>query len=222
MPVTTFVSASGGQGTTTLAAVFALHLASQARAKDATVLLVAHDPDDMAATLGLPTARPYLADVVPGLQFIPDTTVDHDAWAVVYDAGTVGPHVTRHDLPVGTIYQVLRGPSYTGLRRIVAGALLADAIVTVTEPGRALTTADVRDVTGLPVIDGWKQEPATARAVDAGLLMGRLPGVPARLAPPAVDTDRDSPAQVRARRVLDGWSHPPGGAVPPDIDPSLP
>jgi hypothetical protein len=149
---------------------------------------------------------------------------------VVYDAGTVGPDVTRDDLPAGTVYLVLRGPSYTGLRRILNGALRADAIVTVTEPGRALTSADVREVTGIRVIDGWNYTAATARAVDAGLLAARRPTLPAALTGRAVapvdwETAGRSPApgsSERGRRLIDQWWTVADTAPSSDIDPPSP
>jgi hypothetical protein len=49
------------------------------------------------------------------------------------------------------------------------------AVVLVTEPGRVLGKADVESVVGAPVIAEISLDPAVARAVDAGLLAGRVP-----------------------------------------------
>jgi hypothetical protein len=228
--VTTFASASGGQGTTTLAAVYALHVADRARQRGNTARLVSHDPDDMAATLGLPTGPEAGSPlhVISGLVVAAHIGLDGPA---VYDAGTLGPNVTRDDLPPGAVYLVLRGPSYNGLRRIVNSALWADAIVTVTEPGRALTSADVREVTGMHVIDGWEHPAATSRAIDAGLLVAKPPEQPAELTARAVVAGRvwlvESAAvppssSETGRRVIDDWSVAPHTAPTSNFDPPSP
>jgi hypothetical protein len=48
-------------------------------------------------------------------------------------------------------------------------------VVLVTEPGRALDRGDVERVVGAPVRAEVAVDPAVARAVDAGLLVSRLP-----------------------------------------------
>jgi hypothetical protein len=66
-------------------------------------------------------------------------------------------------------------PCYLSLRRIVAAPLQPTGIVLVVEPGRALDRVDVEQVVGVPVVAEVLVEPAVARVVDAGLLVGRLP-----------------------------------------------
>ena len=53
-------------------------------------------------------------------------------------------------------------------------------VVLLSEPGRALTRADVEDCVGAPVVAEVAVDPQVARAVDAGLLATRLPRALAR------------------------------------------
>lgn len=69
---------------------------------------------------------------------------------------------------------------YLGLRRAARGGWRADGVVVVTEPGRSLAARDVADVLGAPVLAEVTLDPAVARAVDAGLLVRRVPRVLAR------------------------------------------
>jgi len=64
---------------------------------------------------------------------------------------------------------------YLSLRRAVALALRPTGVVLVVEVGRALGAPDVEDVLGAPVLAEVDVDPAVARAVDAGLLAGRVP-----------------------------------------------
>ena len=48
-------------------------------------------------------------------------------------------------------------------------------MVLIDEPGRALRARDVEHALGAPVIAEIGYDPAVARAVDAGLLVARLP-----------------------------------------------
>jgi hypothetical protein len=45
----------------------------------------------------------------------------------------------------------------------------------VAEPGRALGAADVERAIGVPIVVSVACDPVVARAVDAGLLVGRFP-----------------------------------------------
>lgn len=66
-------------------------------------------------------------------------------------------------------------PCYLALRRVVASRVRPTAVVVVSEPWRALTSADVADVVGAPVVAEIAVEGSVARSVDAGLLATRLP-----------------------------------------------
>jgi hypothetical protein len=53
-------------------------------------------------------------------------------------------------------------------------------VVLINEPGRALGRKDIESVLGIPVVADVLIDPNVARAVDAGLLAGRLPRTLAR------------------------------------------
>jgi len=61
------------------------------------------------------------------------------------------------------------------LRRAIAAPLRPSGCVLVNEPGRVLGRSDVEDLLGVPVRAEIDVEQSVARAVDAGLLPGRLP-----------------------------------------------
>jgi len=70
---------------------------------------------------------------------------------------------------------------YLALRRAVGvGEHLATAAVLVREPGRSISGREVERVLGVPVVAEVPYDPAIARAVDAGLLLARLPASLAR------------------------------------------
>ena len=71
---------------------------------------------------------------------------------------------------------VVRG-CYLALRRAVRSSLLerAAGVVLLEEAGRSLGAAEVADVLDRPVLARVPVRSAIARAVDAGVLSGRLP-----------------------------------------------
>lgn len=96
---------------------------------------------------------------------------------VVVDAGT---------RPQGDAAEVVRSahmsllvlrPCYLALRRAATCVIRPHGVVLITEPGRALGRIDVEQVLGVPVRAELPFDPAVARAVDAGLLAGRVPRV---------------------------------------------
>ena len=66
-------------------------------------------------------------------------------------------------------------PCYLALRCASVLTTKPDGIIVITEPGRALGAHDVESVVGAPVLAEIPFDPAIARAVDAGLLAGRVP-----------------------------------------------
>ena len=66
-------------------------------------------------------------------------------------------------------------PCYLALRRASLLTTKPDGVIVITEPGRALGVHDVESVVGAPVLAEIPFDPAIARAVDAGLLAGRVP-----------------------------------------------
>jgi MinD superfamily P-loop ATPase len=93
---------------------------------------------------------------------------------VVIDAGSSGrppPAVLRaadHAL-------LVTRPCYLALRAAMRSQARPTGIVLVDEPGRALRPRDVEASLGAPVVAHVLLDPAIARAVDAGLLLARLP-----------------------------------------------
>lgn len=102
---------------------------------------------------------------------------------VVVDVGLVGEltgsapaGVLRHALALSLTESLLvTRPCYLALRRGAAVGLRPSGVVLVDEPARALGPADVEAVLGAPLRAVVDLDPAVARAVDAGLLVGRLP-----------------------------------------------
>ena len=73
-----------------------------------------------------------------------------------------------------TSYLVIR-PCYLALRRAATLERQPTGIILITEDGRALGRHDVEAVIGVPVVAEIPYESSISRAVDAGLLAGRLP-----------------------------------------------
>ena len=98
-----------------------------------------------------------------------------DARPVVADCGS---------LPVGARLAVAAGasvsllvlrPCYLALRRAAAFPLRPSGVVLVEEHGRRLKASDVEAVLDVPVRAVVESDPAIAGAVDAGVLVDRLP-----------------------------------------------
>jgi hypothetical protein len=92
---------------------------------------------------------------------------------VIIDAGTGCPPQALHDAAEHSL--LVTRPCYIALRRAQQLAIRPTGIVLVDEPGRALTSSDVEHALGVPVVAEVRLDPAVARAVDAGLLIARLP-----------------------------------------------
>jgi MinD superfamily P-loop ATPase len=96
----------------------------------------------------------------------------------IVDAGSglatipILPHATRSLL-------IIR-PCYLALRRASLLTTTPHGVIVIAEPGRALGVHDVESVVGAPVVAEIPFDPAIARAVDAGLLAGRVPSLLAK------------------------------------------
>lgn len=147
------IGAKGGVGTSTIAV--ALAIATGGTAVAVTI--------DGAADLR----------AIAGMNQEPDIAVNFGDGPNVVDLGSTLPD----ERPDGILVAVVRGPDYVGLRRLLnfPESLRPDGVIVVTEPGRALNAADVEATTSLPVLADIPWDPAVARAVDAGLLMSRMP-----------------------------------------------
>ncbi|MDQ1445985.1 MAG: hypothetical protein QOI20_2449 [Acidimicrobiaceae bacterium] len=94
---------------------------------------------------------------------------------VVVDCGSTGGPLAYTLAGAASLSLLVLRPCYLGLRRALAAPVRPSGVVLVTEPGRSLTKADVEDALGVPVRAEVPWSDGVARAVDAGLLAGRLP-----------------------------------------------
>ncbi len=100
---------------------------------------------------------------------------------VVVDCGRVGHEsdpastVRRTLAAAGTHSLLVTRGCYLALRHAVQAPLRPSAVVLVDEPGRSLGRLDVEAVVGAPVVARVPWDAGVARAVDAGLLVDRLP-----------------------------------------------
>lgn len=92
---------------------------------------------------------------------------------VTVDVGTATPpEALRHR---ATRSLLVTRPCYLALRRAVRNPVRPTGVVLIDEPGHGLRHRDVEHAIGVPVEATVAFDPAIARAVDAGLLTGRLP-----------------------------------------------
>jgi len=94
---------------------------------------------------------------------------------VVADCGSAAAGAALAVAAAAEISLLVLRPCYLALRRALAAPIRPTAIVLVNEPGRALTRRDIEEVMGVPVRAEIDFDPSIARAVDAGLLAGRVP-----------------------------------------------
>jgi hypothetical protein len=132
-----------------------------------------------AATPGLRVVPAGSASAMP--RAVPPARVDllGDTLAanhgeVVVDLGLPTPDLLPLLARADRSLLVLR-PCYLALRRATALPTRPTGVVLVTEPGRALGRRDIEEVVGVKVAAEIDVQPTIARAVDAGLLAGRLP-----------------------------------------------
>jgi hypothetical protein len=175
MPRTiTLLGARGGSGTSTVAAALACHAATET-----TVALTSHDPIAMAHLLAVPAplpGAPVTAASNLTLTIEGDRETAHAHLSVI-DAGTLAD--SRSDGNEDARYLVARGPCYLALATFVARAERNfDGLVLLMEPGRAMTAANVADVTGLPVVATVPVHARVARCIDAGVLASRTERLP--------------------------------------------
>lgn len=165
----TFTGARGGHGTTTVAAVVALHAA-----RHAPTVLVSPDIDAACALLGASCSGDAAIDVFPGLSLAADRPDAADSRLVVVDEGTLASKPPGDPTAAEEHYLVLRGPCYVALATTLAADIDGiKGIVLVTERDRSLRPCDVTDVLGIPVVATVTLSPQVARAIDAGLLPSR-------------------------------------------------
>ena len=169
----TFTGARGGHGTTTVAAVVALHAA-----RTAPTVLVSPDTEAACALLGASCGHHdhRAIDIAPNLLLAPERPDSGGDRIVVVDEGTLASKPPSTPTATEEHYLVLRGPCYVALATILAADIDGiEGIVLVSERDRSLRAADVTDVLGIPVVATVTLSPQVARTVDAGLLSSRYP-----------------------------------------------
>jgi len=100
-----------------------------------------------------------------------------NAAAVVVDGGVAGRDPLTDAFARAGVSLLVTRPCYLSLRRAVRHPVPADGVVLVADAGRALDRRDVEQVLGLPVLCTVQVDPVVSRAVDAGVLVTRLPRV---------------------------------------------
>lgn len=99
-----------------------------------------------------------------------------DARPVVVDCGSAPDRARLAVAAAATHSLLVLRPCYLALRRAVASPVRPSGVVLVAESWRSLRARDVEEALGVPVRAVVDHDPGIARAVDAGLLAGRLPG----------------------------------------------
>jgi Mrp family chromosome partitioning ATPase len=197
-------SVKGGTGTSVVAAALALLLSRRVPsgvvladlAGDAPAVLGLPEPSSPGLT-GWLSAGPQVpaeglarleVEVAPQLALLPRgsgplvpdraevlaAVLDRGARPVVVDCGRAG-HTESLVIDRARRSILVIRPCYLALRRASAAPRRPTEVVLVREPGRVLSRHDVESVVGAPVLAEIEADPAVARAVDAGLLRGRLP-----------------------------------------------
>jgi len=191
-------AAKGGSGTTVVAASVALAnpqptLLVDLHRDQPLVLGLAepdspgvHDwlastaPQSRLASLEI-AVRPRL-DLLPGGHWGASSPQRWDQFAaallaerrdVIVDVGTRPPPEAL--VAVASRTWLVTRPCYLALRAAARSSVRSTGVVLVDEPGRALRAADVEASVGAPVAAVLLYDPAVSRAVDAGLLVARLP-----------------------------------------------
>jgi hypothetical protein len=159
-------------------------------------------PDDALARLEV--------DAAPGLRVLPwhgrsmDSAVGAgrgeslaaalgaDPRAVVVDCGRADTEAALAVASQASVSLLVIRPCYLALRRALEMPVRPSGIFLVEEPiERPLGRADVEDVLGVPVRARIELDSAVARAVDAGLLAGRVPRVLERALRPLLAAGRE-------------------------------
>jgi MinD-like ATPase involved in chromosome partitioning or flagellar assembly len=200
-------SVKGGSGTTVVAASLALLLGRRSEpgallvdlAGDAPAVLGMAEPTgagvgdwldgpgrDLAALLQSEVeAAPFVRllpmgtrTLAPGSPLI--EALAQDERTIIIDAGVLAPGPSLDVIANATTSLLVLRACYLALRRASLAPVRPSGVVLINEPGRALGRKDIESVLGVPVVADVLIDPNVARAVDAGLLAGRLPRTLAR------------------------------------------
>jgi len=92
---------------------------------------------------------------------------------IIIDAGSPSPPPALFDVADHAL--LITRPCYLAVRAAVRQAVRPTGVVLIEEPGRSLRRSDIEASLGAPIVASCLNDPAVARAVDAGLLVSRLP-----------------------------------------------
>jgi hypothetical protein len=98
-----------------------------------------------------------------------------DGRHVVIDAGHAETPVEAMLASRATVSLLVIRACYVGLRRASTSPIRASGCIVVREPGRALKTADVERIVGVPVVAEVALDVSLARTIDSGQLASSLP-----------------------------------------------
>jgi MinD-like ATPase involved in chromosome partitioning or flagellar assembly len=198
-------SVKGGSGTTVVAAALALVLAESSSegvllvdvAGDLPAVLGLKEPEGpgladwlAAEEVSHDALGRLLVEVAPGVQLLPWqgrsgppahdperllAALARERRKIVVDCGSSGSPLAMGLAASAAVSLLVLRPCFLGLRRAMAAPVRPSGVVLVAEPGRTLARDDVEDVLGVPVRIEVPWSEGVARAVDAGLLAGRLP-----------------------------------------------
>lgn len=113
----------------------------------------------------------------PGRGEVLAALLSADARPVVVDCGSAPVGARLAVAAAATHSLLVLRPCYLALRRAVASPVRPSGIVLVEDEGRSIGRREVEDALGVPVRAVVAHDRRIARAVDAGLLARRLPGV---------------------------------------------
>jgi hypothetical protein len=133
---------------------------------------------EVAATPGLAILpRGSTLPDAPGRGEVLAALLAADARPCVVDCGSA-PTGARLAVAAASAQSLLvLRPCYLALRRAVASPIRPSGVILVEEGGRSIGRRDVESALGVPVRAVVAHDARIARAVDAGLLAGRLPGL---------------------------------------------
>jgi MinD-like ATPase involved in chromosome partitioning or flagellar assembly len=136
-----------------------------------------------AGTVGLlPAGEPGIASLAPEAGAALAVALRDDPRPTMCDCGRADAPVLRAVAEVADACVVVVRPCYLALRSALQHPALAftSGVVLIEEHGRSLGFHDVGDVLGVPMLARIEARTSTARAVDAGTLVSRLPDSVAR------------------------------------------
>lgn len=178
MKIVAFHTVKGGQGCTTVAVAFAALNASEGKK---VMIFSAAPADDLPGVMGFghtPSKRVtdnlyYASTETYTEKGIIASSTMHDLDLLVIDGGTSVPDIYGTDKTILVTQQC-----YLALRRITLNSDRVsgfDGVVVLTDESRAVGLDDLRSIVPLDIVGTVEMNPSVARAVDAGLLVQRIP-----------------------------------------------